>query len=359
VATLCHSQTQLDLLEQKTARIAQLPSFLGTFRHNNKVPPDAIVLRSPLMKKFLLAASMAALMSTTAFAGNIGVSMANSDTFLTVLRKGIETAAGAANQPVQIEIADDDVAKQLSQIQNFIASKVDAIIVNAVDTSATAPMTKLANDAGIPIVYVNRQPADVDALGKGAFVASNEVDSGTLETKEVCRLLKEAGKTEANILIMVGDLGNQAAVQRTKDIHDVNAGPDCGVKLNVLDEQTAVWDPVKAQDLMTNWIAAGHKPDAVIANNDNMAIGAINAMKAAGWDMKSVIVGGIDATQEALAYMKAGDLDITVFQDAAGQGGGAVGAAIALAKGEKVETKVWIPFQLVTPANMGDFMAKN
>ncbi len=311
------------------------------------------------MKKFLLAAAAAALMSGTAFAGNIGVSMANSDTFLTVLRKGIESAAAAANQPVQIEIADDDVSKQLSQIQNFIAGKVDAIIVNAVDTSATAPMTKLANDAGIPIVYVNRQPADVDALGKGAFVASNEVDSGTLETKETCRLLKEAGKTEANILIMVGDLANQAAVQRTKDIHDVMAGPDCGVKLTVLDEQTAVWDPVKAQDLMTNWIAAGHKPDAVIANNDNMAIGAINAMKAAGWDMKTVIVGGIDATQEALAYMKAGDLDITVFQDAAGQGGGAVGAAIALAKGEKVETKVWIPFQLVTPANMGDFMAKN
>jgi inositol transport system substrate-binding protein len=311
------------------------------------------------MKKFLLAAAAAALMSGTAFAGNIGVSMANTDTFLTVLQKGIEASAAAANQPVQVEIAENDVAKQLSQVQNFIAAKVDAIIVNAVDTSATAPMTKLANDAGIPIVYVNRQPIDVDNLGKGAFVASNEVDSGTLETKEVCRLLKEAGKTEANILIMVGDLGNQAAVQRTKDIHDVNAGPDCGVKLNVLDEQTAVWDPVKAQDLMTNWIAAGHKPDAVIANNDNMAIGAINAMKAAGWDMKSVIVGGIDATQEALAYMKAGDLDITVFQDAAGQGAGAVDAAMKLAKGEKVETKVWIPFQLVTPANMGDFMSKN
>ncbi len=312
------------------------------------------------MKKIFLAAVMATMMSTSAFAGTIGVSMANSDTFLTVLRKGIEKSAADANQPVQIEIADDDVAKQLSQIQNFIAAKVDAIIVNAVDTTATAPMTKLANDAGIPIVYVNRQPSDVDALGpKGAFVASNEVDSGTLETKEVCRLLKEAGKTDANILIMVGDLANQAAVQRTKDIHDVAAGPDCGVKLNVLDEQTAVWDPVKAQDLMTNWIAAGHKPDAVIANNDNMAIGAINAMKAAGWDMKTVVVGGIDATQEALAYMKQGDLDVTVFQDAFGQGSGAVDAAIKLAKGDKVDAKVWIPFQLVTPANMDQFMNKN
>ena len=312
------------------------------------------------MKKFFLAAVMATMMSSTAFAGTIGVSMANSDTFLTVLRKGIEKSAADANQPVQIEIADDDVAKQLSQIQNFIAAKVDAIIVNAVDTTATAPMTKLANDAGIPIVYVNRQPSDVDALGpKGAFVASNEVDSGTLETKEVCRLLKEAGKTDANILIMVGDLANQAAVQRTKDIHDVAAGPDCGVKLNVLDEQTAVWDPVKAQDLMTNWISAGLKPAAVIANNDNMAIGAINAMKSAGWDMKTVVVGGIDATQEALAYMKQGDLDVTVFQDAFGQGSGAVDAAIKLAKGDKVDAKVWIPFQLVTPANMDQFMNKN
>jgi ABC-type sugar transport system substrate-binding protein len=307
------------------------------------------------MKKLVAGALLGVLMASSAMAGNIGVSMANSDTFLTVLRKGIEKAAGDASQPVQIEIADDDVQKQLSQIQNFIASKVDAIIVNAVDTSATAPMTKLANDAGIPIVYVNRMPSDVDALGpKGAFVASDEVESGTLQTKEVCRILGGKG----DILVMVGDLANQAAVQRTKDIHDVIATPDCA-GMKILDEQTAVWDPVKAQDLMTNWIAAGHKPAAVIANNDNMAIGAINAMKAAGWGMDEVVVAGIDATQEALAYMKAGDLDVTVFQDAFGQGAGAVDAAIKLAKGDKVDAKVWIPFQLVTPENMDQFVTKN
>ena len=180
-------------------------------------------------------------------------------------------------------------------------------------------MTKLAADAGIPLVYVNRQPTDVDQLGpKAAFVASNEADSGTLETKEVCKLLGGKG----DILVMVGDLANQAAVQRTKDIHDVIATPECA-GMKILDEQTAVWDPVKAQDLMTNWISAGMKPAAVISNNDNMAIGAIQAMKAAGWDMKNVVVGGVDATQEALAAMKAGDLDVTVFQNAAGQGNGA------------------------------------
>ncbi len=307
------------------------------------------------MKKFILAAAAVALMSGTAFAGNIGVSMANSDTFLTVLRKGIEKAAADAKQPVQIEIADDDVAKQLSQIQNFIAAKVDAVIVNAVDTSATAPMTKAANDAGIVIVYVNRQPADVDKLGaKGAFVASNEKDSGTLEAQEICKMIGGKG----DILVMEGDLANQAAVQRTKDIHEVIATDACkGMK--IIDEQTAGWDPVKAQDLMTNWIAAGKKPRAVIANNDNMALGAIKAMKAAGMSTKDIPVGGIDATQEALASMKAGDLSVTVFQDAAGQGKGAVDTAIKLVKGEKVDAKVYIPFQLVTPANMANFMAKN
>jgi len=90
-----------------------------------------------------------------------------------------------------------------------------------------------------------------------------------------------------------------------------------------------------------------------------MAIGAINAMKAAGWGMDEVVVAGIDATQEALAYMKAGDLDVTVFQDAFGQGAGAVDAAIKLAKGDKVDAKVWIPFQLVTPENMDQFVTKN
>jgi len=307
------------------------------------------------MKKLMLAAVISAVVASPAMAANIGVTMANSDTFLTVLRNGIESYGKEKGVALTIEIADDDVNKQTSQIENFIAAKVDAIIVNAVDTSATPKITKLAADAGIPLVYVNRQPTDVDALGaKAAFVASNEADSGTLEAKEVCRLLGGKG----DILIMVGDLANQAAVQRTKDIHDVIATPECA-GMKVLDEQTAVWDPVKAQDLMTNWISAGMKPNAVISNNDNMAIGAIQAMKAAGWNMKDVVVGGVDATQEALAAMKAGDLDVTVFQNAAGQGHGAVDAALKLIAGEKVEQKVYIPFELVTPANMDKYMAKN
>jgi ABC-type sugar transport system substrate-binding protein len=309
------------------------------------------------MKRLLIALAAATLLSSPAFATKIGVSMDKfDDNFLTVLRNGMaDYAKTLPGVTVQIEDAKDDVSKQLSQVQNFIANGVDAIIVNPVDTSATAAITKAAADAGVPLVYVNREPADVDKLGpKAAFVASNEAESGTLETKQICKLLGGKG----NILVIEGQLSNQAAVQRTKDIHEVIATPDCsGIK--IVAEQTATWDRTQAQNLMTNWLSKGLAFDAVVSNNDEMAIGAMQAMKAAGLDTKKAIVGGVDATQDALASMKAGDLKVTVFQDAAGQGKGAVDAALALAAGKTVEKKTYIPFQLVTPANMGEFMKKN
>ena len=313
------------------------------------------------MKKTLISAGFVALMSTSAMAGDIGVSMALfDDNFLTVLRNGIQSYADEKGQVVQIQDAKNDVAAQLDQINNFIASGVSAIIVNPVDTSATQAMSDAAAAANIPLVYVNRQPINVDTMPDNqAFVASNEVDSGTLETIEVCAQLKAAGKDPANVYVMMGELSNQAAVQRTADIHDVMAAGKCAVTLNIIDEQTANWSRDQAQSMMTNWLSTGTAFDGVIANNDEMAIGAIQAMKAGGIDMATVVVGGVDATQDALAAMQAGDLDVTVFQDAAGQGSGALDAAMALAAGTAVEQKVYIPFKLVTAANVAEFLVKN
>lgn len=314
------------------------------------------------MKKTLIAAGLASMLSTTAMAENVGVSMALfDDNFLTVLRNGmIATADGMDGVELQVEDAQNDVAKQLDQINNFIASGVDAIIVNPVDTSATQAMTDAAASAGVPLVYVNRQPINVDTLPDNqAFVASNEIESGTLETFEICKNLRAAGKGGgARAYVMMGELSNQAAVQRTKDVHDI-LGTDMCNFIEIVDEQTANWSRDQAQDLMTNWLSSGEPFDAVIANNDEMAIGAIQAMKAAGIDMASVQVGGVDATADALAAMAAGDLDVTVFQNAAGQGSGALDAALKLAAGEDVDQKVYIPFELVTPANVGDYAAKN
>lgn len=314
------------------------------------------------MKKFLISTAVLASVAGAASAENVGVSMALfDDNFLTVLRNGIQSYADEQGHTVQIEDAQNDVAKQLDQINNFIASGVDAIIVNPVDTSATQAMTDAAAAANVPLVYVNRQPVNLDTLPDNqAFVASNEVDSGTLETIEVCRLLKEAGKTEANAYVIMGELSNQAAVQRTQDIHDVIDGGKCeGVTLNILDKQTSNWRRDEAQNLMTNWLSTGTAFDAVIANNDESAIGAIQALKAAGVDMASVVVGGVDATQDALVAMQAGELDVTVFQNAAAQGSGSLDAAVKLARGEPVEQKVWVPFELVTPANIDNYLQKN
>ncbi|MBB2971920.1 sugar ABC transporter substrate-binding protein [Mesorhizobium sp. RMAD-H1] len=308
------------------------------------------------MKKFLLAAAVSALMTGSALAENIGVSMALfDDNFLTVLRNGMQDYAKTKDGVnLQVEDAQNDVSKQLSQIQNFIAQGVDAIVVNPVDTDATPKMTKLAVEAGVPLVYVNRMPADKELPEKVSFVGSNEVDSGTLQMKEVCRLMGGKG----DIVVLMGELSNQAARQRTQDIEDVIATDECK-DIKILDKQTGNWQRTLGTDLVTNWISAGLKPNAIVSNNDEMAIGAIQALKASGISTKDVIVAGIDATQDALAAMKAGDLRVTVFQNAAAQGSGAIDTALKLAKGEKVESMVWVPFELVTPENMDQYMAKN
>ena len=310
------------------------------------------------MKKILLTAGLAVLMTSSAMAETIGASIARfDDNGLTIMRNGmtahIDTLSGV---DLQMEDAQDDVARQLDQINNFIASGVDAIIVNAVDTNATEAMSNAAAAAGVPLVYVNRQPINLDTMPNGqAFVASNEIESGTLEAFQICRNLRAAGKSGgATGYLMNGQLSNQAAVQRSKDVHDV-IGMDMCNFMTLIDEQTANWSRDEAQDLMTNWMSSGEPFDFVIANNDEMAIGAIQAMKSAGMDMAEIQVGGVDATPDALVAMAAGDLDVTVFQDLAGQGAGSIDTALALARGESVDKTVFIPFILVTPENAADF----
>jgi ABC-type sugar transport system substrate-binding protein len=211
------------------------------------------------MRKVLLASACVAIFSGVASAETIGVSMALfDDNFLTVLRNGMQEHAKTLDGvTLQVEDAQNDVGKQLNQIENFVASGVDAIIVNPVDTDATVAMTAAAQNAGISLVYVNRQPVNLDGLpDKQAFVASDEKESGTLETREVCRLLKEQGKTEAKAVVLMGELSNQAARMRTQDIKDVLATPECSF-ISIAQEQTANWSRTQGADLVSNWLAAG------------------------------------------------------------------------------------------------------
>lgn len=288
-------------------------------------------------------------------AQKIGLAIAQLDTFLTILKDGTVDHAKKVGASVQVEDAQNDVGKQLSQIQNFIAQKVDAIIINPVDTDATPKMTRMVADAKIPLVYVNRKPVDFAKLPAGAaVVASDERVSGTLETQEVCRVLKGKG----NIVVLMGELSNEAARTRTKDIEEVIATKECsGIK--IIDKREGKWSRTSAQDIVTNWLSSGLKFDAVVSNNDEMALGAINALKAAKKWTPDFVVAGIDATPDALASMKAGDLKVSVFQNATGQGSASVDAAIKLIKKQPVERFVDVPFELVTPANLSKYTGKN
>ncbi|AFQ48423.1 sugar ABC transporter substrate-binding protein [Burkholderia cepacia] len=305
------------------------------------------------MKTKLMAAAAAAILAMPlAHAEKIGVTMASfDDTFLTILRNSVSDAAKKDGATVQIEDGGNDVGKQLSQVQNMIAQKVDAIIVNAVDTDATPKITKMATAAKIPLVYVNRKPVDFDKLPAGvAVVASDEKQSGTLQARQVCKLLGGKG----DILVLMGELSNESARARTKDIEDVIASKDCA-GMKIVDKREGKWSRTQGQDITMNWLSSGMKFDAIVSNNDEMAIGAINALKAARkWTPKTV-VAGIDATPDGLASMKSGDLKVSVYQNAAGQGAQAVAAALKLAKKQPVDRFVNVPFELVTPENMSQY----
>ncbi|KOF15022.1 rhizopine-binding protein [Ensifer adhaerens] len=314
------------------------------------------------MKSMCLAAVLAALMGSAASAETIGVSMQSFDNnFQTLLRQGLDARASeVSGVSLQIEDAQTDISKQRSQVDNFIASGVDAIIMTLADTSAAPGISEAAQKAGIPLVYLNLQPDNVDRLPeKQAYVGSKETDSGRLGAEAACELLKAKGKaSDAQVYILMGDLAHQASRDRTSSVKETLAAGDCkGV--TIADEQSAAWTRTNAMDLTTNWITAGRPIDVIFANNDEMAIGAIQALKAAGISMDDVIVVGIDATQDGLAAMAAGDLDVTVFQNAKGQSASAVDAAAALAQGKSIEKAVWVPFELVTPKNMAEYAHQN
>ena len=279
----------------------------------------------------------------------IGVSIANfNDTFLTYMTDGMKEYAASLGGDVEVTYVDakEDTATQLAQVENFISQGMNAIVVVPVDTAATDPITAAAKEANTPLVYVNRLPANLP--DDVVFVGSDSIDAGLFQMQYIVDKLGGKG----NVVIMMGKLDNEAALQRTAGVEQIAADyPD----IKITKKDTANWSREEGLTLMENWLSTGDQIDAVASNNDDMALGAIQAIEAAGL-LGKIIVGGTDATPDALATMKEGKLDVTVFQDAAGQGSGAIKAAVALARGETVEYRVMIPYVLVTPENYEDFM---
>ncbi|KFK92862.1 MULTISPECIES: sugar ABC transporter substrate-binding protein [unclassified Serratia (in: enterobacteria)] len=305
------------------------------------------------LKKWIVTSLLMCMLPVSVFAKDIkiGVSMAHfDDNFLTILRQAMQgkmkEIGGVSGQ---FEDAKGDIAQQIQQVENFVSQGVDAIILNPVDTQGVKPMIKLAENAKIPLVFINRRPEATLPAGM-AYVGSDSKLAGKLQMEELAKLMNGKG----NVMILLGELSSEATRDRTRGVEEVAAQyPD----IRIIDKQTAKFFRKEAVDVTTDWILSGQKIDAIASNNDEMAIGAILALKQA--KKSGVLVAGIDGTPDALEFIKKGDLSLSIFQDAKGQGEGAVQTAIQLVKGEKVDSSVMIPYQLITGANYQQFAGKN
>lgn len=262
-----------------------------------------------------------------------------------MLSKAIEAKGNEAGVQLVINDAQRSADKQVQQVENFIAQKVDAIILNPCEVEASSPAVDKAVAAGIPIVNVNSETKSAPT----AFVGSRDEDSGRIAMEYIAQRLKGKG----NVLMMDGFLGQAAQLKRDQGAREVLAKYP-GLKL--LAHQTAEWDRAKAMTLMENWLQSyGDKIDAVFAQNDEMGMGAVIALEQAKRKDK-VVVASVDAIADALEAVKIGRLDATVFQDARGQGGTAVEVALKIVRKQPYEKQVFIPFQLVTKENVSSFL---
>ena len=241
--------------------------------------------------------------------------------------------------------AERSPLKQIEQVESFIAQKVDVIIMNPIEFEASSPAVTKALAAKIPIINVNSATSATPT----AFVGSNDVESARIAMKYIVDKLGGKG----NMVMIHGLMGQAAQLQREEGAKEVlKQFPD----IKLLAQQTGEWDRAKSMDLMQNWIQSyGDKINAVFAHNDEMGLGAVKALQAAGLKDK-VLVISVDAIKDALASVQKGELNATVFQNANQQGAGAIETAVKIAKKQPFEKEVLIPFELVTKENVGKYL---
>lgn len=281
----------------------------------------------------------------------IGYSCNNfNDTFQTYIVDAAKAyVAENAGLTMDVQDAQEDVIRQQDQINAFIEQGVDALVVVPVDTSAMDPITKAAQAADIPLVFVNRNPFGEGQAPKNVFyVGSQEIIAGELQMGYVGEQLDGKG----NICILMGILSNEGAVKRTEGVEGIIKSKYPNVK--VLAKETGNWQRDQGLSITENWLTAyGADINAIVANNDEMALGALKAAQASG--RKDIIIIGVDAIPDALDSIEENGLNATVLQDAVGQGKGAVQAAHKALKKETQDSITWVPFKLVTKDNLKDY----
>ncbi len=288
------------------------------------------------------------------------------DNFMTLYREELQRYLEAGGATVTVMDGKNDQAEQTNQIQNFITEGVDVLIINLVQASAAEQVTNQCNDAGIPVVFINREPEvaeeerwQADGI-KATYVGADARQSGTYQGELIADLPNKGdanGDGTVGYVMVMGDPENVDAQYRTE--FSIKALESAGVKVSELDKQRGDWDQAKGQEITANALTAqGDAIDVVFCNNDAMALGALQAIEAAGRTVgKDIYLVGVDALTEALENVQSGKMTGTVFNDHIGQAHTAADTAAKFIAGETVAPVNMVDYVKVTTDNAADILA--
>lgn len=257
------------------------------------------------IKKTIVASLLACMLPAVVMAKDvsIGVSMALfDDNFLTILRTSMQKEMKKMALNRRSKTRKGMSPSSCSRCRTLSAG-VDAIIVNPVDTNAVKPIMDQATKAGIPLVFVNRRP-QAELTDKMAYVGSDSILAGRLQMEALAKAMNGKG----NVAILLGDLANESTRDRTKGVEEVVAKYP---NIKIVQKQTAKFTRNDAVDVVSNWMTSGEDIRAIASNNDEMAIGALQAL---GKNPNHILIAGVDGTPDALQMLKSGKMIATIFQ---------------------------------------------
>ena len=282
---------------------------------------------------------------------------------MTTYRNALQEILEGKGYEVTIVDGNNDQAKQNEQINTFITQGVDALIINPVMTSAADQIISTVKDADVPTVLINREPTadQMSAYDKLVYVGCDAAQSGTFQGELILDTENKGdinGDGKVSYIMIQGDPENIDAQLRTE--YSVKALTDAGVEVEQLDLQRGDWDRNKGQEICQNDLAKfGDQIEVVFCNNDDMAIGALQAIQAAGRTVnKDIYLVGVDALDAAKNEVANGNMTGTVLNDAKGQATQAVASMEELLGGKTFEAdhqSVYVDYVKVTPDNVKDF----
>jgi ribose transport system substrate-binding protein len=272
----------------------------------------------------------------------LSVSTLNNPFFVT-LRDGAQSAADEAGAELIVSDAQNDTAQQQDDIQNFVTQQVNVILVNPVDSDAVVPAIEAANQANIPVIALDRGASGGELA---TTIASDNVQGGNLAGEELIRLVGSGSVAQ-----LEGTPGADPARDRGQGFQDAI---DAQSAVEVVASQSANFDRAEGLNVAENILQANPDIAGIFAQNDEMALGAVQALGgSAGDDVKVV---GFDATEDALSAIQDGTMNATVAQQPAEIGSLGVENAISVINGESVEENIPVEVQLVTPENVSEFL---